>query len=356
MDKSLLNRLMEVKEYPCVSILLPTHRTAPDNQKNTIRLKKMVKEASEKLEQELGKRDAQSLIEKVKALAESVDISRTLDGLALFVNKDLEQRVDIPFRVMERVVIDKTFSTRDLIKTVNRGTNYYILDLSLHRARLLSCFREHATEITNNGFPMESEFDMLELNPTDFSKEKEKQIKEFFNKVDKAFRANYKMESTKIVLAGVQKNLALYREVADVKDVIYEQVEGNYESLSAHDLGKKAWERVREKNKQERHTALNEIQKAVSAQKLASGITEVWRFAIEGRVNLLVIEEDFHISAGLTDENTIVLDHSNLPERSVMPDAVDEVAEIVVDKGGKVVFVDNGTLGKYHKISAILRY
>ena len=356
MDKNLLKSLMEVKDYPCVSILLPTHRTAPENQKNAIRLKKMVREAAEKLEQEFGKRDAKSLIEKIKVLAANVDISRTLDGLALYVNKDVSRMVDIPFRVRERVIIDKTFATRDLIKGVNRGTSYFVLDLSLHRARLLSCFRENATEITENGFPMQSEFEMLELNPTDFSREKKKQIREFFNKVDKTFLANYKFESNKLVIAGVQKNLALFKEVADVKNIIYEQLEGNYETTSAHDLGKKAWELVREKNNKERHEAINEVQKAVGLQKLATGISETWRFANEGRIGLLVIEEDYHVSAAEGENNNLILDISDVDEKDIMPDAVDEVAEVVLEKGGNVIFVDNGSLSKYNKIAGILRY
>lgn len=356
MDKQLLNRLMQEKEYPCVSIIFPTYRTAPDNQKNGIRLKKLIREASEKLESELGKKDAKELTDKIKDIASKVDISRTLDGLALFVNSNVSEMVDIPFRVRERVILDKTFATRDLIMGVNRGTHYYILDLSLRKARLLSCFRDQAHEIKENGFPVESEFDMLELNPTDFSREKEKQIKEFFNKVDKLFLSKYNVERTKLVLAGVQKNLSLYHDVADMEDVIFEQIEGNYENVSAHDLGKKAWSVVREKTKQERHNALNELQRAVSAQKIASGISEVWRFANEGRVNMLVVEQEYHVSAGLEDDNSLVLDTSNLPDKNIMPDAVDEVAEIVIDKGGKVTFVDDGTLGSYHKIAAVLRY
>jgi hypothetical protein len=356
MDRKLLNTLMKVKEYPCISILLPTHRTAPDNQKNAIRIKNGVKQATEKLENEFGKKESKELVDKIKTLAASVDISRTLDGLALFVSKEVSQMVDIPFTVRERVIIDKTFATRDLIMGVNRGTHYYILDLSLHRARLISCFRDQAQEVSHNGFPINSDFPMLDLNPTDFSREKEKQIKEFFNKVDKLFISNYHDDSSRLVLAGVQKNLALYKDVADMKEIILGQIEGNYESVSAHDLGKKAWEVVRERNRQDRHNALKEIQDAVSAQKFASGISEAWRFANEGRVSLLVVEEGFNVSAGIEDNNVLVMDISNLPEKKIMPDAVDEVAEIVIEKGGKVVFVDDGTLGKHHKIAAILRY
>lgn len=356
MDKKLLNRIMQEKEYPCVSVIFPTYRTAPDNQKNAIRLRNLVREATDKLTEELGKREAKEFTDKLQQLASKVDISLTLDGLALYVSRNFAEMVDIPFRVRERVIIDKTFATRDLIMGVNRASHYYILDLSLHKARLISCSRDHATEISENGFPVKSDFPMLELNPSDFSREKDKQIKEFFNKVDKLFLSNYHVGDTKLVLAGVQRNLSFYREIADVKDVIFEQVEGNYETTSAHDLGKKVWEVVREKNKKERHNALNELQKAQSMQRLASGISEVWRFANEGRISMLVTEQDYHVSAGLDDNNVLVLDTSELPEHDVMPDAIDEVAEIVVEKGGNVVFVDDGTLGNHHKIAAVLRY
>ncbi len=356
MNKIVLNKLIQVNEYPSISIIFPTHRTAPEYQKNSIRLKRLLREAEDRLIAEFGKREAKSLVEKLKQLAADVDISRTQDGLALFVNPSISELVHIPFRVRERVIIDKTFATRDLIRGVNRATHYYILDLSMLRARLISCNRDKAQEMTENGFPFLSEFPMLQLDSSDFSKEKEKQIKEFFNRVDKLFLSNYRVENTRLVLSGVTKNLSFYREVTGAREIIFATLEGNHEALSAHDLCKKAWKVVRELTRKERHNALNDLQRAVSTRKFASGIKEIWRLAIEGRIDMLVTEEDFHVSAGIQPGNTLVLDTSDLPEESIIPDAVNEVAEIVIEKGGRVVFVDNGTLGNFYKIAAVLRY
>ncbi len=356
MDKELLTSIMQVKEYPCISIIMPTHRKIPEKHQNAIRLKNLLKQASDTLGKELGKRESAELIDKMNDLAASIDTSRTQDGLALFVSHSKAEVVHIPFVVHERVVIDHSFSTRELIMGVNRGTTYYILDLSLHKARLLSCYRDQAHEITLNGFPLHSDFSMLELNPTDFTREKEKQIKEFFNKVDKIFVQHYTSKNIRLILAGVQKNLALYREVTDHEDMIIGHLEGNYESESVHDIGKKAWEVVREKSRKERHSALNELQRAVSTHKVAAGITEAWRVAHEGRVSTLICEEDYHTTAALDSPNTLVLDTSALPAEKVIPDAVGQLAEMVITKGGKVIFVDNGTLGNFYKIAAILRY
>ena len=46
-------------------------------------------------------------------------------------------------------------------------------------------------------------------------------------------------------------------------------------------------------------------------------------------------------------------------ERCLAPfvdDIVDELVEAVMEKGGRVVFVDNGTLDLHQRVAAILRY
>ena len=42
--------------------------------------------------------------------------------------------------------------------------------------------------------------------------------------------------------------------------------------------------------------------------------------------------------------------------QDVIPDAVDEVIETVLNKGGEVVFTENGQLDTYQRIALVLRY
>ena len=46
----------------------------------------------------------------------------------------------------------------------------------------------------------------------------------------------------------------------------------------------------------------------------------------------------------------------DVEDPDVLDDAVDELVNIVLDKGGKVVFVENGALEAHSRISLILRY
>ncbi len=354
MNQVVLKKLLEVKDYPCVSILLPTYRTAPDNQKNGIRIRNLVREAEERLLNEFQKREINPLIEKMQALANNVDISRTHDGLGLFINKDFAEKVDLPFRVRERVIIDQTFATRDIIKAVNRGTRYYLLAITAHNARLMSCFREQAEEVTD-GFPIENDMEFAQFNLSDLSREKKKKLKEFFNNVDKRVLETIKKDPEKLVLAGVEKNLSLYREVADNKEIILTHLTGNFDNTSAHDLGRKAWPLVREKMQEIRSEALKELHKAVGNGKYASGLPQVWNLTSQGRTSLLLVEEDYQQPAKLENENTITLLEKS-QGNGTMEDAVDEVAELALSKGGRVLFVENGSLKDHDKIASILRY
>ncbi|MFW5792817.1 MAG: hypothetical protein ACOCWC_00935 [Bacteroidota bacterium] len=355
MNRLFLNKLLKVNEYPCVSILLKTYRTSPDNQKTTLTLKKLVKETEEKLLETMTKREAEPYINEIKKIIETVDVRSNMDGLALFVSKNFSDKVDLPFPVKDRVIIDKTFATRDIIKGLNRSTRYYILELSLHGARLFYCFRDEAIEVNNDIFPVKSEFDSLNLNPADISREKEKYIKEFFNNVDKLFQSIFKEDPAPLVLAGVKKNIAYYTEVCDNKSAIAGTLDGNYENAKAHEMGKLTWPIIDSLKQEERQRLIDELHEATGAHKSAFDISDLWRFAKEGRVNILIIEEDFEQKAYLNNKGDLIL-NSEDSINGAIEDAVDELAEIVMNKGGRVVFVEKGQLNDFGKIAGILRY
>jgi hypothetical protein len=68
------------RAHPSPSILLPTHRTAPDNRRDPILLKNLVTEATNRLEAEAGKRGAAPLLRTLEAQVAGVDLQHALDG------------------------------------------------------------------------------------------------------------------------------------------------------------------------------------------------------------------------------------------------------------------------------------
>jgi hypothetical protein len=355
MERNLIRKLTGFNQYPSISILLPTHRTSPDNNIDAMLLKKLLKEAETRLMAEFDKRKISGLISKLRKIITSIDIRHNLDGLAIFVNPNYENIIRLPFPVKERVIIDNTFATRDIIRAMNRGINYYTLSLSADFVRLFEAHRESFTEITESGFPFVNPFERGS-NLEESTSQKEQRLKEFFNNVDKTFQIIYRNHPMNLVLAGVERNLAFYSRQTDMKDIFITTVEGNYDHTSAHDLGKIVWPHVKEAMSVKRRKVINQMDEALGVQKLVSGIEEVWKLAIQNRGQILVVEEDYQQPAIIQNaDNSITL--TNLSDKpGVTDDLVDEIAEKVVSTGGKVVFVDNGALKKYDRIGLILKY
>src|SRR4051794_28826337 len=108
-----LKLLQGRQEYPSISLLAPTHRAAPANQRDRIVVKNLLAEGIERLHGEFKKRDVAPIVQNLNKLVDKVDWEHALDGLALFASRGVAEAIYLPFRVKARVVIDATFATRD---------------------------------------------------------------------------------------------------------------------------------------------------------------------------------------------------------------------------------------------------
>lgn len=116
--------MQQMKSYPSVSITLPTHRTFPDNKQDAVLLEDLIRQARKRLLEEVKEEEANGLIRQLESLATEIDHQHNLEGLVLFVSKELAKYYRVPFTVPERVVVDDTFLTRDLVFALNRSKPY----------------------------------------------------------------------------------------------------------------------------------------------------------------------------------------------------------------------------------------
>src|SRR5262249_4710099 len=141
------------RDYPSVSIFAPTHRTAPSNKQDPIKVKNLVRKAVDRLHGEFNKREVAAVVKNLQGLVRDVDWEHTLDGLALFAGQERSAAVSLPFRVNPRAVIDEPFATRDLVYAFNRAPPYRVLVLS-HHTRLFDAWTAVLDEHRAKPFPM----------------------------------------------------------------------------------------------------------------------------------------------------------------------------------------------------------
>src|SRR5699024_12636036 len=86
--KETLNRLKKVVSECAVTLVLRTHRTHPENEKDSIKLKNMAAETRQRLEKEYDAATAKKIGDKLDKLIEEIDIRYNLEGHVLYVDAD----------------------------------------------------------------------------------------------------------------------------------------------------------------------------------------------------------------------------------------------------------------------------
>ncbi|MBL8002840.1 MAG: hypothetical protein JNL05_12865, partial [Flavobacteriales bacterium] len=105
----LVHRLMAERQGPCVTLLLPTHRTMPEAGQDHLVLRRLVEQAEARLLEKGDKRSMAPWLERLAALDKGIDHTHNTEGLAIFIDNDLTEVVRLPFPVAERCVVDGTF-------------------------------------------------------------------------------------------------------------------------------------------------------------------------------------------------------------------------------------------------------
>lgn len=360
MNQQDIRLLQQITGHPCVTITLPTHRTVPENRQDPLRLKNLVKETTDRLLNEFDKREMEALLKRLENLTNTFDFQKSLDGLALFVNQDFGRAFRLPFTIKERVVVDETFFTRDLVHAINHSTRYWVLALSEKPTRLYEGFNHELTEIEEGGFPMIHEGPGGEAPlPGGFgvrkSAHRDERHRQFFRKVDESLKPFLANDPLPLFVVGVDRYHAFFNEVSAHTNAVAGRGTGSHDKTSPHELGELVQPLVDQHRDGKRLEALEQLERAVSERKYVSTIGEVWRLANEGRGDLLLIEEDFHYP-GRLDENGVLVRADDPSAPGVMGDAVDEIIETVLNKQGRVVFVENGRLEEHRRIAMILRF
>ena len=135
-----LDELLAVHVEPCISIYLPTHRTAPETAQDPIRFKNTLRAVNRELEQAgLISREIREQTKAVESWLHDADFWRhQSDGLAVFLTSEVLKRFRLPRSFPELYRIDNHFYVNPLLPLLQTNGTFYILAVSQNACRLFT--------------------------------------------------------------------------------------------------------------------------------------------------------------------------------------------------------------------------
>ncbi len=375
-----LAALAAVHSPPCLSLYQPTHRHYPENQQDTTRYGNLVKKLDASLRQRYADAEAKRRLAPFEALADDRAFwMHALDGLAVLGGADIFQVFRLQRTVAEQAIVADSFHTRPLWRYLQSADRYQVLGLSLHRIQLFEGDRNALDEIApapaaartiaeafgnTLAEPHQSVASYGSTGvvgrPSRHSQGGPKDVIEvdaerFFRAIDRAVLEHHSRPSgLPLMLASLPEHQHLFRQVSHNPFLVAEGLLINPDVLPNDALRERAWQTF------EPHCAarltkwVDEFAVAKSKGLGVDDLAQVAEAAVAGRIAMLLIEDERQIP-GRIDAATGQVRLGDLGDPEV-DDALDDLGQLVLDKGGRVVLLPSAQMPTTTGAAATCRF
>jgi hypothetical protein len=345
-----------------------------------VRLKNLLREAEAEMELHgLRPAAARAMLKPAMALAEDAAFWRQSEGsLALLIAPQTLRCYHLPDAVAEFVNVGRRFVVRPLLSLLDEAQRFWLLALSQNSVRL---FRGDANEIAPvevKGLPRDMASALnLDVSITggqvhsatnqalgkqaavfhgqggalDTHKE---ELKEYFRAIDRALHNTLSAEPAPLLVACVDHQFALYRQVNTYPNLIASALAGNVEHLGLNELHTQAWPLVEPHLGQTRREAATRCARLTANDMASSHIAEIMAAAREGRVEALFVARDAAVwGVHNLDTGAVEVHEERMPSDD---DLLELAAVATLLHHGTVYSVAAGQMPTGGSAAAIMRY
>ncbi|HLP29437.1 MAG TPA: hypothetical protein VK147_12410 [Candidatus Didemnitutus sp.] len=371
----LVHQLLNVTDKPCLSLYLSAHRTQPERRDDPTRYRVLVRRLSDSLASAYTPEEVQTLMAPFVELAhDEVFWNDRKEGIAIFRSPGMfvTQHLDRP--VPDLAIVADTFHMKPLLRILQTLERYHVLTLTRERAQLFVGDRDGLSEVDlGPDVPMTIEQALgHELTERHFSRsnsggtprsvghsttsdEIEIDTERFFRVIDKVVSDHAsKPTGLPVVVVGLKEHLGEFYRVRHNPNVLLEGVAVHPDGISHKELVKRAWAVVSPYVTKESTRFVDMYHEAASKELGIDHVVPMSHAAIEGRVAALLVEATRQVP-GKIDQATgeIIFDDLDQPD---INDVLDDLAMIVLRKGGKVLVLPTEHMPTATGAAAVLRY
>jgi len=379
-SKEELKELINYYGDPCISILMPTHRSgAAVNEKQDAILFKNALQTTNNLLLEKGLKAPQ--IEKL--LKPGFDLyqnevfwNNQQEGLAVFLSKDFVKVIQLPFQVKEQTFVNSSFLISPVLPAVINKEEFYLLVLSKHDAKFFHGNEYGLQRIEVNGLPkgMADVVHFEEKEGQDLFRrgsggadrsaafhgqgeqlDDKVNISLYFQEVDKTLFAEILHDKNKpLLLAGVEYLIPIYRGISKYKNIADIAITGNMEYEDIHAIFQKARALMAPYFEQQTKAALKNYYNQIATPNTSSMAEKVIPASYFAQVSDLFIRKNTNLWGKFNENDNKLEIHEKKQDGDIC--LLNKAAAKTYINGGRVYVLEKEQMPKESIIAASFRF
>lgn len=355
-------KLVKSERQPAISIFVGTNVTEKEGASRVrAKLRRLYLRIEAVLTKTHDQKRRERLLEPLRRALGTLRISRDPGGLAIYHSETFTGVVKIPTPVADLAVAADSFHIKPVLRAAQLRRTYHVLAFRRRAVDLL--------EVSADGVKRSEQFTLRvnterqatgsEAGRQWFREElkikRQRELKEAMKTLARLVDGHLSAAKTPLVLAGPYHLQEAYRSAAAHQYLVERGLVGQIDEMDAKTLGNLSTCIMEPYFAELDAEALRGFHKAVAVGRGATSLKQIAEAAARGQVQTLLVAEDRQVW-GRLDRTTGTIQIEPHAGSSDVDDLLDDVAELVLTKGGRVVVVPSSEMPTPQPIAAIMRW
>lgn len=314
--------------------------------------------AEQYLKPVLGTWEMERFLKPLRSLVHDTQVLQSLKGnFGLFRNKDSFRILRIPVEVQEMLVVATSFHVKPLLKWLQFDRDFLLLGLERGVAHLYHGNQFSLRKIELPGSTLYKKYGHAPGFNSNASGERERALRffEHFELLNSWLAEHSELKKAKVFVVGekdlVQSARQKLRYPESLKPALLTK-------FNPHKLGDICFE-IRRILKRELSLEMDDVyfefNQALNSRIAKNNIKQIARAAAQGLVTKLIVADGIHLFGKLNSKTGSLSLHMNHLDHED-DDILDDLAQMVLAKGGDVIVASRDQIPQGHPALAILKY
>ena len=333
-----LHEIMDAVVYrPAVSIIMPFEPKMSARAELTLRLRSAVDKVQQELKADYPGDIVDLMMGKLNKLVSALNFSTHKRSIAIYVSPVFEKVLYLEVEVNEKIIIDDTLEIRDVVYNKKQQRSFLVLLLTEKQTRIYLGSLNSLTRISTNSsdsvYAFVNDAPEKVSNFSDSESRREVVMDKFLVQIDNDLEIILNSYQHPLFVLGTKKIIGHFKKLTRHSGSVVEYINGSYADLAEKELADLLHQHTEQWEKIELKNLVNKLEDAADKKKLAVGIKDVWKDAMNRKGRLLVVEKDYMYAAQRGNlKGAIYMPAKPYSRFSNVKDAVDDVIQTVFGK------------------------
>lgn len=295
-----------------LTLMMPTHRTAPENRQDPIVFKNLMSEAEKLLLEKLSRREIQGFMDQLAVIgADQTLFNNTLEGLVVYMTKDSHEILRLIKPLKETVVVAEHFNLLPTLEYTEKHQEVIAIDLSKDRFKLFEVDRYGIKEMEVEGIyqSFKELYDDQDIQSSlnfgsyrggvggssfhghkDTADEIDADTAKYFRYLDTEFKKKFKDDKRTLVVFSTTENIADFRALSDLQ---FYGIDKPYRGQSEAEIIKVVNEVLQKEDAILKEHLQERLDAAYGRRLVSNNLETIKKDVFEGKVEFLLIKDEY---------------------------------------------------------------